>query len=367
MNSKKFLVIFGSIALIILGCNAYINHKYDMYGVFDKEFGKYRPSYLNERFAKMDYLLHDGKGKYDTFIFGSSRVQKFNPKLFSDSAYNLGYSAGLPFDYLRDLKTLVASGIKIKKIYLAIDDFSYKRLPEEVSSNINFVGYSGFSDNLKYKTALLLRFPEKEQYKYMQNKLDVYKLKYNINIDGSVDAQGTDNDSDIDLKNYVIDERFKKPTVYSERNKRTQAVIKEIKEFKRICEINKIELIVFMNPTHIVTYLNDDINNLNEFKRELAKIVDFYDFSTINFITKNNYFWVETSHTRYFVSDIIIKRLLEPKNTIPHIKGFGIYLTSNNIDEYISEYSNDLAEYLHTQQDEQYLPLYTYRNRVNDK
>lgn len=363
MNSKKFLVIFGSIALIILCCNAYINYKYDMYGVFDKEFGKYRPSYLNERFAKMDYLLHDGKGKYDTFIFGSSRVQKFNPKLFSDSAYNLGYSAGLPFDYLRDLKTLVASGIKIKKIYLAIDDFSYKRLPEEVSSNINFVGYSGFSDNFKYKTALLLRFPEKEQYKYMQNKLDVYKLKYNINIDGSVDAQGTDNDSDIDLKNYVIDGRFKKPTVYSERNKRTQAVIKEIKEFKRICEINKIELIVFMNPTHIVTYLNDDISNLNEFKRELAKIVDFYDFSTINFITKNNYFWVETSHTRYFVSDIIIKRLLEPKNTIPHIKGFGIYLTSNNIDEYITGYSNDLYEYLNTRQDKQYLPLDVAKNK----
>lgn len=363
MNSKKFLVIFGSIALIILGCNAYINYKYDMYGVFDKEFGKYRPSYLNERFAKMDYLLHDGKGKYDTFIFGSSRVQKFNPKLFSDSAYNLGYSAGLPFDYLRDLKTLVASGIKIKKIYLAIDDFSYKRLPEEVSSNINFVGYSGFSDNLKYKTALLLRFPEKEQYKYMQNKLDVYKLKYNINIDGSVDAQGTDNDRDIDLKNYVIDERFKKPTVYSERNKRTQAVIKEIKEFKRICEINKIELIVFMNPTHIVTYLNDDINNLNEFKRELVKAVDFYDFSTINFITKNNYFWIETSHTRPFVSDIIIKRLLEPNNTIPHIKGFGIYLTSNNIDEYIAEYSNELYEYLNTQHDKQYLPLCIVKNQ----
>lgn len=357
MNSKKFLGIFFILTLLILGPNAAINYKYDLYGVFDKDFSKYRYCYVNERYAKINYLLHEGKGKYDTFIFGSSRVQKFNPKLFSESAYNLGYSAGLPFDYLRDLKTLVASGIKIKRIYLAIDDFSYKRLPEEVSSNINFVGYAGFSDNLKYKTALLLRFPEKEQFKYMQNKLDVYKLKYNINIDGSVDAQGTDNDSDIDLKNYVIDERFKKPTVYLERNKRTQAVIKEIKEFKRICEINKIELVVFMNPTHIVTYLSDDMNNLNEFKRELAKVVDFYDFSTINFITKNNYFWIETSHTRSFVSEIIIKRLLEPKNTIPHIKGFGIYLTSNNIDEYIAGYSNDLYVYLNTRQDKQYLPL----------
>ena len=91
--------------------------------------------------------MHEGKGKFDTFIFGSSRVQKFNPKLFSESAYNLGYSAGLPFDYLRDLKNFSCFRHKNQKNlfssrrFLLIRDYQKK-----VSSNINFVGYSGFSD-----------------------------------------------------------------------------------------------------------------------------------------------------------------------------------------------------------------------------
>ena len=75
MNSKKFLGIFLALTVCILGCNAFINYKYDTYGVFDKDFSKLRPAYLNERFAKMDFLLHEGKGKFDTFIFGSSRCK----------------------------------------------------------------------------------------------------------------------------------------------------------------------------------------------------------------------------------------------------------------------------------------------------
>ena len=68
MNSKKFLGIFLALTVCILGCNAFINYKYDTYGVFDKDFSKLRPAYLNERFAKMDFLLHEGKGKFDTII-----------------------------------------------------------------------------------------------------------------------------------------------------------------------------------------------------------------------------------------------------------------------------------------------------------
>ena len=111
MNSKKFLGIFFILTLFILGTNAAINFKYDLYGVFDKDFSKYRYCYVNERYAKINYLLHEGKGKYDTFIFGSSRSKGLDPKAFTTTTYNLAYSAGVPNDYLRDLRTLVKNDI----------------------------------------------------------------------------------------------------------------------------------------------------------------------------------------------------------------------------------------------------------------
>lgn len=106
---------------------------------------------MNERYAKIDYLLHEGKGKYDTFIFGSSRSKGLNPKTFSNTTYNLAYSAGVPNDYVRDLKTLVSNGIIPKTIYIGIDDFW---LPEEVHGNINFIGYGSYSDNINWPYCL---------------------------------------------------------------------------------------------------------------------------------------------------------------------------------------------------------------------
>lgn len=353
MSSKKFLAVFVTVVVFLLSLNMVFNYNYDLYGVFDKNFNKYRPCYLNERFSKLDYLVNEGKGKYDTFIFGSSRVQRINPKLFSSKTYNIGYSAGLPFDYLRDLKNLVSSGVKIKKIYLGLDEFAYKRLPSEVNGNVNFVGYGSFSQNLKYKIALLLRFPEKDHLKYAFNKLDVYKLKYNIDIDGSVEDKHEFTDKNIVLEKYVNDEKFKKPTFYPEKNKRTEAVIEEISEFKKICDENNIELVVFLTPTHIISYLGDDITNLNEFKYRLAKVTDFYDFSNINFITKNNYFWSETSHVRTFVADIIVKRLMTGQE---EIYNFGNLISKNNVDYYISRYIKEQKEYKKQSNHTQYFP-----------
>ena len=356
MNSKKFLGIFLALTVCILGCNAFINYKYDTYGVFDKDFSKLRPAYLNERFAKMDFLLHEGKGKFDTFIFGSSRCKTLKTTMLSGNVYNLSYSAGVPNDYLRDLKILLDNNIRPRKIYVGLDDFDYKRLPEEIHSNINFIGYGSTTDNLKYKIALLFSKPSNDTIRYARGKLTDYQCIYRVNIDGSSGSEKSDSDKNkIDWNKKVYDKIYESPTFVPEKNNRIKKTVAELKEIKRICDDNNIELCLFFTPTHITTYLSDDLNNFNKFKQEVSKISSFYDFSTINFITINNYFWGETSHARSLVLDMVADVLEGRQNdNIP--KDFGVLVSEDNIKEHLEKMKNDRVQYLKSEH-RQYVPV----------
>lgn len=346
MKNKIYVMTFTAISLLMMAVNAFVNYKYDLYAVFDKDFTKPRYVFVNERYAKMDYLLHEGWGKYDTFIFGSSRAWGINPKQISSTAYNLCYSAGLPSDFVRDLKTLVKNDIRIKKIFLSLDEFHYKRLPEEVNSSVNFVGYGSDFENLKYKASLLLRCPNKDTIKYVSGKLDSPKQVYNFTDDGTMHAEESvePKKEKVDWASYVADERFNKPTYNSEKNNRTDKTIAEIKEFKDICDKNGIELVVYMTPTHITTYLSDDIDNLNNFKRKIAAITDFWDFSVINHVTTNNYYWMETSHVKWPVLVDVINVINGVGSSI--CENFYVYVNKQNIEEHLENMKTEREQYL---------------------
>lgn len=353
MDSKKYVAVLYGITTLLLLTNAFINYKYDLYGIFDKNFDKPRFAYINQRYAKMDYLLNEGKGKFDTIIFGSSRSEGIVPSNISDKTYSLTYSSGIPNDYLRDLKTLIDNGVKLQTIYLGIDEFDYKKNPLELSNSINYVGYGTFSQNLKYKLSLLFRWPGKKGFKYMTRTLNDYKIIYSIYKDGSKQMLKSKNDK-ICWHEYVKDDKFKKPTYDSEKNARIREVIGEIQEIKDICDRNGIALKVFFTPTHITTYLSDDSTNLNEFKRQLANVVEYKDFSTINFMTVNNCFWQETSHAGHEILEMVTECLLN-KNLHKMPQGFCVIVNKGNVEAHLNKMRRDREKYV-ASENEQYIP-----------
>lgn len=112
-----------------------------------------------------------------------------------------------------------------------------------------------------------------------------------------------------------------------------------------MCDENGIELVLFITPTHITTYLYDDIDNFNEFKRALTNITLVYDFSTINNVTVNNYYWKETSHAREIVLDMIANRLCNNME-MEYPKNFCVIANGNNIDEHIENLKNERIMYI---------------------
>ena len=139
---------------------------------------------------------------------------------------------------------------------------------------------------------------------------------------------------------------FSKPTFYPEKNKRIKETIAELMEIKSICKRYNIQLVLFMTPTHITTYLSDDIRNFNEFKYELAQVSDFYDFSTINFYTTNNYFWGETSHTGKFLEEAVTDELLGREDKRGILKdNICAFVTKENVGEHLKKMLEDREKY----------------------
>ena len=352
MKSKRFLLIFFLLSFIVLAINVAVNYKYDLYGVFEKDFSKKRTFITNERYAKINYLLHEGQGKFDTFIFGSSRVQLFDPSIISNKTYNLSYSAGLPHDFLRDLKTLFKNYPGIKKIYIGVDDQQYKRLPEEVNGRLNYIGYGSWWDNCKSENSLLLRFPNKDTVSYMRGNLDAVHAQFNIDTDGRIVSETTQKPVKY-WQEYVKDKRFTEPTYLPEKNKRTDKTIAELRDIKALCDKHGAELILFFTPVHVVTYLANDEKNFTDFKQKLVQVAPFYDFCTINFITENNYFWSETSHFRNNVADLILRKLKGETKKVP--ANFGVLVNAGNIQEHLAKQEQYKKNYLGTEH-VQYVP-----------
>lgn len=309
------ILLFIVISILNTTCNPYTTYQKD--NLYSRD--------PNQNFLKISYLL-EHKNKYDSFIFGSSRVGKINPLLLKNGRfYNMTYSEGLPYEHLQNIKLLLSKGIKIKNIYIGLDDFSY-----EVDPNIH---YSEPMRKLHYLASgesilSFWSFYHNVSINYLFKKRTEY---YDINTTGMpVIPKHIDENIEKNVFAHIQEKKFFEPTHYS--GHRIEKTIKELQEIHDICIKHQIHLIFFFNPIHITTYMDTDFLNLTLFQKKLSNIQPFYDFSGINNVTTNNYYYYETSHYRLKVGNMIAIRLNGDNNT-----SFGILVNKQNINSHIEQ------------------------------
>lgn len=162
---------------------------------------------------------------------------------------------------------------------------------------------------------------------------DIYKtglplvpLEIDKNIENNIDKHIND-------KKFMISNHYT-----GNRIKETITTIREIVDLSKKYNFN---LTIFINPIHKTTYLGTSFNNFQTFKNELAKLTNYYDFSGLNSITTNNYYYYETSHYRDVVGELIKKRLFDSN----YDKSFGVYVSQNNIDEHLRNLKKQIQNY----------------------
>ena len=122
-----------------------------------------------------------------------------------------------------------------------------------------------------------------------------------------------------------------------------EETLEEIAEIVRICEENGIDLTVFTNPMYDVTYEASLEMDYMEFLRRLGEITPFYNFSGYNDITLDSKNYLDSSHYRAEVSDMLMEVIFDGKRYEElYAQGFGVYVTPENVEEFIAvlEYGN---------------------------
>lgn len=289
----------------------------------------------NKNYIKMTYILRN-PDKFDSFIFGSSRVGNIHvEKIQNEKCYNMNYSMGTPEENLNNIKTLIASDIVPRKIYLGVDSLSYMEDPANHLTAPDRIPYEYIKDNpLSFYTAY---FDPEMVYKAIISVIkghvpteDYVDIFYNFgwNIDYN-------HKTDYDFSNA-------EPSVFP--GMRMDEALGDIDEIVKLCDENNIELVVFTNPMYYVTYKASLDRDYLLFLERLAYITPYYNFSGYNKINNDSSNYIETSHYTAEVSDLLINVMCNGvKYDNLYDEGFGMYVDSNNIDKFLEILGNQKA------------------------
>lgn len=321
-NARFFYINILSIIVLMISV-ILLNYKLDPYGIWKVSFEN-QILEPNKNYVKTKYIINNPH-KYDSFIFGSSRVGHIETNLLeSGRFYNMTYSEGLPQEWLENIKTLLKNGVLIKNIVLGIDDFSFTINPENHKTQLMRVPYEEL-DSKRIFEMYLLRNPSdaynlesikgliKNNYEY---------AKYDDILESGA-TFGNDNEILINPQKHVEDPKFNEPSDRYELN-RIDDTINEINDIIEVCKENNISIHIFFNPINKITYeKNKDITE--QAKKKLQKITDYWDFSGDNDINNNNFYWYETSHYRNIVGKMIMEKMFNIDLGIKVPYNFGVY------------------------------------------
>lgn len=326
----------NSLIVIILVCIGYSPILYfnlfeDPYRIFKSDFQNVRIE-PNNHFIKMRYLLNK-KTEFDSFIFGNSRANNVDPIHFTNGKYfNLYYSLGVPSEYKEDLKLLLKNHFKIKNILILMDYSTYTTSTENRELELLRLPYPNSKiEVLKKHLNYAFHIPDKKfKIDYYNTPVsDVYK---NILKSGIAVNKAAENYIENNKLNHINDPKFNYP--YYGWSNLVNQTIQDIDTIKKICDENKIKIIIAINPIHKTTYLANNRELHYDFLKKLSNITDFYDFGGINKVTTNNYFYYEASHYRPIIGKAISK-YIQFNQKIDSIPDFGVYITKKNIDDRI--------------------------------
>jgi hypothetical protein len=222
-----------------------------------------------------------------------------------------------------------------------LDDFSYRLNPKDHQTSLLNMPYP--SNNIE-KAILFSNYFIRMPKKYTEKEV-TEKLEYDITNSGRPICRECDNRIEQEPLKHLNDSKFNVATHSENKDVYVPEAISSVRELVKICKKNNIKLRIFINPLHKTTYLANNLEIFNKFKKELAQITDYYDFSGLNKITTNNLMYYETSHYRVKVGDMIIAKIYNSKDKNSDCSTFGAYVTTSNIDGHLNCFINDLKKH----------------------
>ncbi|MFV8819969.1 hypothetical protein [Haliea sp. E17] len=331
LGTGGFLLTALLVAAALLLATAWFNYRADRWGIFAADYqtfnGMARP---NRHWLKTRFLATTDSD-YDCLIMGSSRVGSLDPRRAPGHCYNFWHSGGLPANHLQALRTLIDSGVTLKRVYLGLDDISWFWNPEDNRSHYLRRGYPvDWQD----------RFAGMVFYLFTPMTLDDLgnalgsvpkQVQPEVILDTAKDWERIDAESrEMFAAPVAQDKRFRGINAtlsarMSGSGYRGEAAAAEVAAFLELARAHGIEVTLFFNPLHYKTYLTRDYPYVLDFKRRIAALQGFHDFTGLNRYSSDNRYWKEASHYTSLVGETMLDVMVD--GAAP-AEGFGEFVTS---------------------------------------
>ncbi len=320
------LILLGFLC-VVFAC--VVSMAIDPYNVFHWSNARDNGVEPNKNYVKTQYVLHH-PDRYDTFIFGNSRVGSIDAAKIADTCYNMYYSEGLPAEHYENLKAFVTAGIDVKTVYIGIDDVTC------------FVDPSIHDDQL-------IRRPFRAGEPRIGFWLDYLDPSVALLSLETISAYSGEEpgfrDRLYSTGNYYLDTSLTPESLELEEWPNYfewygEEALEDIREIRSFCDANGIELIVFANPEYERRFGEAVEYGYLDFLSKLAEITDYYCFCGYNNVTLDMGNFHDISHYRQNVGDLMIQVMKgqtgEDDLQTLQAQGFGRYVTAGNVEEVIS-------------------------------
>ncbi len=327
----KLIAIAVLSALPLLG----YNYIFDPHRVLRKN---YESLYVcpHERFVKVDHVLKNPE-KYDSFLFGSSRVSQVPVEAMDRAVggrhYNMTFVSGVVGEYLRVLEIFLDKGIEVKHVVVGVDYFSFKMLPLENMVRNRMYPLT-LRDRIDFYFTFLTMEPDFSLFKEI--KFDGKEARYDLTGTGEYVFLRREMKIDADPASHRA--RFKQP-IFTICAKRLDETTAELRAMADLCRNRGIALTVFINPVNLSSYLCEDIAFMNEVRERIAGITDFWDFSGYNSVTADDMNYVDIIHYRKKIGPLIVARMFP--SSIPVPADFGTRVTKASLPAYLEACRRD--------------------------
>ncbi len=343
----KIVIYFVTLPVIALGI---LNFIIDPFSVFHSNIMNYDYE-INERFNKI-WHIDKNHARYNAYIMGSSRSGTTSPHLLEkyiprSHFYNFTVAGCTQYDNLLILEYFLEKKYPIKHIFLQIDisDIYGFKAPE---GNYNakhhpHVTHSSLTTHyLSYLTILpVKRFLEKIKVNYFGEHKNY--LRYDLTQSGRWHVDYLEEKIKADPKKYIQDQvSFNQQVSRGAKGTKIKENIDALKKIKVLADKHAINLIVYIAPHNQHMMDTFHAESYLHYLQEIAKIVNYWDFSGYNSISCDDHFYYESSHYRDQLAELVVKRIFNDSTvTLPN--DFGHFVTAQNIQSRLSHQQQALA------------------------
>ena len=332
---KKWRIMLAAAVAFLLLVFASFNMLVDPFGVFGDEIYHWDAYNMsnNPTTAKIEYL-EKHKTEYDSFVIGSSSAASYDTKelnkYMNARFYNL-FSNTNSNKYYCDLSDYLISNYGVKNILLSvgISDADITAPPKSSLNTQEHYRVSGRSACWFYLQHAFcnprLSFDKIKAAKnvtYLPSDVDDY-----IPETGCCDKRVRDVEKITDLS--VYEAKYQNNfNIQTENNTldTMQESVEMVSYISELCAKNNVKLTVVFSPVSQAQWKQYDEAELVDYKKQLAEVSDYWDFSYSSVSLDDRYFY-DGLHFRNAVGTMVLARVFNNKSAY-YPKDFGSYISN---------------------------------------